>query len=158
MCVLLLVALLIASLIILSIRAVNPYHVHSLVIRRDYELVWQSFSDPLQYKKLYPFWIKNISSQGVNVYQVDDQFGHSYPMTFVENKNHGVIDLKIGNEISSLRLFQIGQHSTLAIHVAKRWQGISLIGWVFHKNTVRKDFSNAKTVIENKVDSTSHPA
>lgn len=141
--------MLVAILTLLLVRAISPYHVYSLVICKNYDFVWQSLSDPLQYKKLFPFWIKDISLQELNIYQVDDRFGHSYPMAFFGNKDYGIINLKIGNEISSLRLFQIGQHSTLLIHIAKRWQDISLIGWIFHKNTVRKDFTNAKKVIEN---------
>lgn len=147
-CILLTTSLLFVALTLLLVKAINPYDIHSLVICKSYDLVWQSLSDPLQYKELYPFWVKDISLQKFNAYQVEDQFGHSYSMTFVGNKDNGVIDLRIGNEISSLRIFQIGQNSTLLVHVAKRWQGISLIGWICHKITVRKDFKNAKKVIE----------
>lgn len=129
-------------------KVVRFYDLHSIVVRKDYQTVWNYLSDPLRYNKLYPFWVKNISLSANNKFVVDDQFGHTYEILLLANKENGVIDLQIGNEISSLRLFKLDEHSSLVVHVGKRWSGISLYGWVLHKRTLRKDFCNAKKIIE----------
>lgn len=129
----------------------KPYHVYSLIVHKNYESVWRSLSDPLQYKELYPHWIKDISYTSGCEYMVYDQFSNIYPMQLSVNQEYGVVNLHIGQETSQLRLFQLDSSSTLIVHVAKQWQGINTLRWFFHKRTVAKDFCHAKSVLEQRL-------
>ncbi len=142
----------VAIVLFLGLRAaMKPYHVYSLVVHKNYERVWQSLSDPLQYKELYPHWIKDILHMSGSEYVVHDQFGNTYPMQLSVNQEYGVVNLHIGQETSQLRLFQLDLSSTLVVHVAKRWEGINTLRWLFHKRTVAKDFCHAKSVLEQRL-------
>jgi hypothetical protein len=110
--------------------------------------VWAQISNPLNYADLYPGWIKTIKKTGENSYFVEDQFGSSYPVMTVLNKEFGVVDLHVGKEVSRLRLFELSAGSTAAVHLAKQWEGIGWLGWFFHKRTTDRDLRNAKLKIE----------
>lgn len=126
----------------------RSFHVHSISIHKNVKEVWAAFSNPSRYGELYPNWIKSISKVQSDVYYVDDQFGNSYEITLMVSFEFGSIDLQIGDEVSSLRLFPLNKNRTLAVHVAKPWKGIGWVKWFFHKRTIAKDFINAKKIIE----------
>jgi len=138
-----------ATLLIIQLKKLLlPYHVYSITIHKSYNQVWEQLSDPLNYKKLYPYWIKEISLKQDNQYEVNDQFGHTYNMILIKDINHGLIKLQIGNELSITQIVPLDEHNTLVTHIAKKWQGINTINWILHKRTVANDFNNAKKVIE----------
>lgn len=144
LCLCILIAVTISALKI----ALRPYHIYSLVIRKNYETTWRTFSDPLRYRELYPHWIKDIKHINANKYEVQDQFNNAYPIEISVNQEFGVINLQIGDESSELRLFKLDPSSILILHFAKRWQGITVWRWVCHKKTIVKDFCHAKLVLE----------
>lgn len=125
----------------------NTY-VSKVVVDKPLAMVWAQLSEPSNYARLYPNWIRAIKKTGDNAYFVEDQFGKSYPITVVLSREFGVVDLHIGNEASRLRLFELGPNSTVVVHLAKKWDGIGWLGWFFHKVTTDRDLKNAKRQIE----------
>ena len=121
-----------------------------VVIDKPFDVVWSWVSDPLKYPKIYPNWVKTITKKSEQNYQVDDQFGGSYDIELIANKDYGIVDLQIGPEASFLRLYRLDEIRTVVIHLAKRWKAESFVIWFFHKITTDKDFKNAKKVIEGK--------
>jgi hypothetical protein len=123
-------------------------HVSKVVCNRPFNIVWDQISNPQNYPKLYPNWIKSIKKISENRYFVDDQFGQSYEMTLFLNKEFGVVDLQIGKEASRMRIMPLSDDSTVVVHLAKKWSDINQICWFFHKRTTDRDFKNAKAIIE----------
>ena len=65
------------------------------------------------------------------------------------DKENGIINLQMGDEVSRTRLIFLEDNQTLALHIGERWKNFNLILWFFYKRTVDSDFKNAKKVIEN---------
>jgi hypothetical protein len=128
----------------------DTVYISKVIVNKPYDLVWSQLSNPTNYARLYPNWVKMIKNTGENQYLVDDQFGNSYPIETELNKDFGVIDLKIGPEASKTRLISLDSNSTAVIHLAKKWNDINFIGWYFHKRTTDKDLNNVKKLLEEK--------
>jgi hypothetical protein len=123
-------------------------HVTKVVIKKPYEIVWKWLSDPLTYPNIYPFWLSEIKEVGDNLYGGTGPYGE-YKFTLEINQKLGSINLKIGNESSRTRLFQLDDENTVVIHLAVRWKDMkNHLSWFFYKRGVNKDFKNAKKIIE----------
>ena len=123
-------------------------HVTQVIIKKPYDEVWSHLSNPLEYNKLYPHWIKKTSLKTPTTFLVDDQFGKSYDVNVFLDKKNGVIDLAIGSELSRMRVFPLDTERTEVIHLAKLWNGANALIWFFHKRTTDRDFYNAKWLLE----------
>ena len=126
----------------------QPTHVFEITINKPYSEVWNWFSNPLTYEKIYPHWVKSIQQLDATRYHIDDQFGGSYDVKLVADKSSGVVDLMIGKESSRIRLIDLDGRRTVVIHFTKRWENNGFISWFLHKLTTKRDFWNAKKVIE----------
>lgn len=146
--------------IVLAILAVGVYlfssqksvHATEIIVNKDITDVWAWISDPLKYARLYPHWIKKVSASGNETFQVEDQFGHSYPVKLVTNRELGVVDLHIslpgGEEVSRSRIYSVASGKTAIAHLGHRWVGANPVIWFFHKRNTDRDLENAKQVIE----------
>ncbi|MEZ4742898.1 MAG: hypothetical protein R3B45_10705 [Bdellovibrionota bacterium] len=128
----------------------KPIHISKVIINKPFNFVWEQFSKPENYSILYPNWVKTIKKVNESHYLVHDQFGGSYNIEIVLNREFGVVDLIIGQEVSRSRLMPLDENTTAMVHLAKKWDGIGLLGWFFHKRTTDKDLENAKKQIEIK--------
>lgn len=127
-------------------------HVFHITIARSYDTVWDWVSEPKHYPELYPHWVKKVTELSPGHYQVDDQFGGSYPVDLIANREFGIVDLHIhlpvGEEVSRGRIFPINDQTTVLVHLAHRWRGANPMQWFFHKLTTARDFKNTKKIIE----------
>lgn len=130
------------------LRHLNNTHVSAVIIERPFSIVWEWIANPSMYGLLYPHWVKQILPQESHVFLVNDQFGKSYNVVLSEEKTWGIVDLKMAEEGSRIRLYPLDEHRTLLVHVATRWKGASFLMWFFHQRTTDKDLKNAKHVIE----------
>jgi len=143
----------IAAILILAgisawIKNRNDTYVSDVTINRPFDVAWVWLSEPSNYRRLYPNWIKEITPASGDAYKVNDRFGGSYIVTVIRSKEFGIVDLHIGTETSRLRLIPLSAEKTLAVHVATRWTAANALAWFFHKRTTDQDLENAKMIIE----------
>lgn len=135
------------------IRNRKETYVSEVTINRGLNETWHWVSDPTKYNQLYPHWIKRVAPRGPDLFRVDDQFGQSYDMRVITNRDNGIVDLIIslpsGQETSRSRICALDDKTTAIIHLAHRWAGANALTWFFHKITTDRDFQNAKRIIEN---------
>lgn len=144
------IIIIISLLVIFSLRNMKATYVSEVVINKPYDEVWTWISNPSTYDKVYPHWVKSAQKVDGTIYHISDQFGGSYNVKLISDKNLGVVDLKIGEETSQTRLFDLDGKRTAIIHLAKRWKNLGFVQWFFHKIIVWRDFRNAKKVIEQR--------
>jgi len=123
-------------------------HVTKITINKSFPKVWEYISNPLTYSQIYPFWLSEVKKIKNNFYEGKGPHGE-YKFERVIDKNFGIVDLKIGNELSRTRIYPLDKDSTVVIHLGVRW-GImkNPLFWFFYKRDVNKDFKNAKKIIE----------
>jgi len=144
--------ILIVSFWILWKKNLKATYVSEIIVTKPFDIVWQWLSNPLNYEKLYPNWIKKIIIASDGVYKVEDRFGKTYMMDVKLAKEYGIIDLYIhlpsGEEVSQSRVYPLSDTETAVVHVAKRWSGANAFVWFFHKTNTDRDFAHAKKTIE----------
>lgn len=133
---------------ILIIRNRKDTYVSEIIVNKPYDVVWGWVSDPLKYPTIYPNWLKTVSGMGGDSFHIEDQFGHSFDMKAVRSREHGTVDLTMGEESSRSRVYRLDENRTAIVHLAKRWKGSTFVVWFFHKLTTDRDFRHAKQVIE----------
>lgn len=126
-------------------------HITKIVVRKPYDKVWAWISNPMNYPRIYPFWIAKIKEIEADSYEAEGSRGHIYKFSRVIEKKFGVVDLKIGEELSRTRLFPLNENNTVIIHLGVRWKQMkNPLFWFFYKRSVDKDFKNTKKIIENE--------
>lgn len=124
-------------------------HITKIIIKKPYKTVWKWLSNPMTYSEIYPNWVSKIENIGDNYFQLKGTHNEDYKIQKITDENKGIIDLKIGKELSRTRLFLIDKDDTLVIHIGVRWEDMNNpILWFFYKRSVDKDFKNAKKIIE----------
>ncbi|MBM7624241.1 hypothetical protein [Sporohalobacter salinus] len=131
-------------------RRNRQVHITKEIINEGYEKVWDSLSDVKKYPKLYPGWVSEVEKIEENYFKINGQYGNIYKAKRELGKEKGIINLKMGPEVSRTRLLSLEDNKTLALHIGERWEDFNLVLWFFYKRTVDSDFKNAKKIIENK--------
>ena len=130
-------------------RKNRQIHITTEIINEDYEKVWRHLSNLKKYPELYPGWVFEVEKIGENYFKIDGKHGKTYKVKRELDKEKGIINLKMGHEISRTRLFSLGDNKTLTLHIGIRWEKFNAILWFFYKRTVDSDFKKAKEIIEN---------
>ncbi len=124
-------------------------HITKEVVNRDFDTVWDYFSEPSNYAKLFPNWIVSIEKKGDNYQAMQKHVKVPVKITIEKNKECGYIKLTIGEaETSQIRIVPLEEHKTLTLNIGYRWKGFPYPFWLNFKRTTDNDYKNAKRIIE----------
>lgn len=125
-------------------------HITRTIVHQDFDTVWNHFSEPENYAKLFPNWIVSISKKDTNTYEaVEKHVKEPAKITIEKNKEFGFIKLTIGQEeTSQIRLVPLDENKTLALNIGYRWKGFPYPFWLNFKRSTEADYKNAKHIIE----------
>lgn len=124
------------------------HHVTKISIEKPYAEVWAWVSQPMNFPKLYPNWVKDITELSENNYEVTMPEGYKHTMESKINKETGSIDFDVNpGEVSRSRLIPLSENETLYIHIAVKGDQPDELFKIIMEN-VDKDYINAKAVIE----------
>ena len=131
-----------------EVMASPDHHVTKIEINKPYEQAWEWVSNPSNFSKLYPHWVKSISQIGDDEFEVTMPNDYKHTMVQIKNKELGTIDFDINpGETSRSRLIPLSESKTLHIHIAVKGNQPDELFKIISENT-DNDYLNAKKVIE----------
>jgi len=130
-------------------------HLISVFFGVPADLVWPWLSNPLQFPRLYPSWVKRVEWLGPAFYVAVGTTGSRFVLRPRLCQETGVIDIEIVTpgakvEVTRGRLFPVSG-GCLFVHVASRWEGEDEASWAIRRRAVEGDLARAARELEREL-------